>query len=57
VLIIEGEKTNVLLEAARAWTERLPHAKLLLIKGAGHQNWFDDPETVARSISDFLRQN
>lgn len=54
-LVIEGEMSNVPLEGARTWVEWLPHAKLLLIPGAGHQNWLDDPETVIRSISDFLR--
>jgi proline iminopeptidase len=54
-LVIEGEKSNVPLEQARAWAEWLPHAKLLLVPGAGHMNWLDDLETVTRSISDFLR--
>jgi proline iminopeptidase len=54
-LVIEGEKSNVPLEQARMWAEWLPHARLLLIPDAGHQNWLDAPETVVRSISDFLR--
>jgi pimeloyl-ACP methyl ester carboxylesterase len=53
--MIEGEKSNVPLEQARAWAQWLPDAKLLLMPGAGHMNWLDDSETVTRSISDFLR--
>jgi proline iminopeptidase len=54
-LVVEGEMTNVPLEDARSWAEWLPHAKLLLIPGAGHQAWLDAPEAVIHDISDFLQ--
>ena len=54
-LVIEGEKTNVPLDATEAWARWLPNAQLVLIPNAGHMNWLDQPESVISSISDFIQ--
>jgi pimeloyl-ACP methyl ester carboxylesterase len=54
VLVIEGEKTNVPLEATEAWARWLPNARLLLIPNAGHMNWLDQPDAVISSIGEFF---
>ena len=54
-LTIEGEKTNVPLDATRAWAGALPDSRLLLVPGAGHMNWIDQPELVIAAIDEFLR--
>jgi proline iminopeptidase len=53
-LVIEGEKTNVPLEATEAWARWLPNARLVLIPNAGHMNWLDEPESVISSLSEFF---
>jgi len=54
-LTIEGEKTNVPLDATRAWAGALPDSRLLLVPDAGHMNWIDQPELVIAAIDEFLR--
>ena len=54
-LVIEGERTNVPLDATEAWARWLPNARLLLIPNAGHMNWLDQPEVVISSINEFFR--
>lgn len=54
-LVIEGEKSNVPLDATEAWARWLPNARLRLIPNAGHMNWIDQPEIVIASMSDFFR--
>jgi pimeloyl-ACP methyl ester carboxylesterase len=53
-LVIEGEKTNVPLDATEAWARWLPNARLLLIPNAGHMNWLDQPDVVISSMSEFF---
>jgi pimeloyl-ACP methyl ester carboxylesterase len=48
-LVIEGEKTNVPLDATEGWARWLPFARLLLIANAGHMNWLDQPDVVSSS--------
>jgi pimeloyl-ACP methyl ester carboxylesterase len=33
----------------------LPRGELLVVDGAGHMPWFDDPKHVAAGVSRFLR--
>jgi proline iminopeptidase len=54
-LVIEGEKSNVPLDATEAWAGWLKDARLLLIRNAGHMNWVDQPEEVISSMSAFFR--
>lgn len=53
-LVIEGEKTNVPLDATEAWARWLPKAHLVLILNAGHMNWLDQPDSVISSLSEFF---
>jgi proline iminopeptidase len=53
-LVIEGEKTNVPLDATEAWVRWLPNARLLLIPNAGHMNWLDQPDIVISAMSEFF---
>ena len=54
-LVIEGERTNVPLDATEAWARWLPNAQLVLIPNAGHMNWLDNPESVISTLSEFFR--
>ena len=54
-LVVEGDKTNVPLDATEAWARWLPNAHLLLIPNAGHMNWLDQPEAVITSMNEFFR--
>ena len=43
------------LDIAKRVVDLLPNADLLLVDGAGHLPWFDDPGLVGSSVSGFLR--
>jgi pimeloyl-ACP methyl ester carboxylesterase len=46
-LIVWGDQDKVMPVAhAQVWRQRLPHAELLVVKGAGHIVHLDKPETV-----------
>ena len=53
-LVMEGARTNVPLDATRAWAAALPNARLLLIQEAGHEFFLDQPEAFARAADQFL---
>ena len=53
VLVVEGEKSNVPLDATREWVKAVPGARLLLIPGAGHMALEEKPEAV-HEIGAFL---
>ncbi|MFI5095792.1 MAG: alpha/beta fold hydrolase [Candidatus Acidiferrales bacterium] len=53
VLVVEGEKTNVPLDATREWVKAIPGARLLLIPDAGHMALEEKPE-AAQEIAAFL---
>ena len=55
VLVMEGARTNVPLDATRSWVTALPNGRLLLIDDAGHEFFLDQPERFARSADRFLR--
>jgi proline iminopeptidase len=52
-LVVEGEKTNVPLDATREWVKAIPGARLLLIPDAGHMALEEKPEAV-HEIGAFL---
>ena len=53
VLVVEGEKTNVPLDATREWVKAIPGARLLLIPDAGHMALEEKPEAI-HEIGAFL---
>jgi pimeloyl-ACP methyl ester carboxylesterase len=53
-LIVWGEEDKVIpIGQARSWREGIPHAELMVVKGAGHIAHLDKPETVG-AIGRFL---
>jgi len=57
-LLVWGEKDNVfpLEEHGRQLKNKLPHAKLIIIKGAGHAAYLDKPEEFNDLLVDFLEE-
>lgn len=53
VLVVEGEKTNVPLDATREWVKAISGARLLLVPGAGHMALEEKPEAI-HEIGAFL---
>jgi proline iminopeptidase len=53
-LVLEGERTNVPLDATRAFAAALAHALLVLIPDAGHQSWLDRPDAVLPTLDAFM---
>lgn len=54
-LVIEGAESNAPLDDAREWSRALPLGKFLLIRGAGHMNWLDQPRAVISALDEFFR--
>lgn len=53
-LVVEGEKTNVPLDATRAWATALPKGRLLLIPNAGHVHFIEQPAAFFPAANQFL---
>lgn len=53
-LVIEGERTNVPLDATQEWAATLPDARLLLIPDAGHEVFVDQPQVFTAAVRQFL---
>ena len=53
-LVVEGEKTNVPLEATRAWAQAIPNSKLVLIPNAGHLHFIEKPKAFKTVTDRFL---
>jgi len=53
-LVIEGEKTNVPLDATREWAKAIPNARILLVPNAGHLVLEEQPRAIDE-IAAFLR--
>lgn len=54
VLVIEGARSVVPLDATREWVRSTPNARLLLVPGAGHGVFFDQPAALQRAVREFL---
>ena len=54
-LVVEGADTTVPLDATREWVARLPNARLLLVPGAGHMPFVEQPEAFFGPVIEFLR--
>jgi proline iminopeptidase len=55
VLVMEGEKTNVPLDATREYVYNIKGSKLILIPDAGHQFWLDQPEAALNALDHFFK--
>jgi proline iminopeptidase len=55
VLVVEGERSKVPLDATRHWASQARNARLLLISRAGHRTWLDRPESLVRALDRFLK--
>jgi proline iminopeptidase len=54
-LVVHGERDNTPLEGNREWVAHQPHARLLVIPGAGHWPHYERPDLVIPAIDQFLR--
>ena len=54
-LVVEGQESNVPLDATREWARALPNGRLLLVPEAGHRTWLDQPERVTSALDGFFR--
>jgi proline iminopeptidase len=54
-LVVEGDRTNVPLDATRAWAASLPNGRLLLIPNAGHVHFIEQPAAFFKAADTFLR--
>ncbi|MCM3870410.1 MAG: alpha/beta fold hydrolase [Pyrinomonadaceae bacterium] len=54
-LVVEGEKTNVPLDATGEWAAALPNGRLLLIPNAGHVHFIEQPTAFFKAADRFLR--
>lgn len=55
VLVIEGARSAVPLDATEEWARSAPNARLLLIPDAGHGVYHDEPKALLNAIRRFLR--
>ena len=53
-LVIEGENSDVPLDATRAWATALPNGRLLLIPNAGHVHFLEQPKLFFDAANQFL---
>ena len=56
-LIIEGENSDVPLDATRAWANAVPNGRLLLIPNAGHVHFIEQPKLFFTAANQFLNAN
>jgi len=54
-LIDYGDQDTQLGEASLSNLSHLPNHKVVVMKGAGHPCYLDDPETWHKAILDFLQ--
>jgi len=54
-LVVHGARDVAPVESAREWAASLPNARLLLIPGAGHLPYADQPREFHRAVDSFLR--
>ena len=55
VLVIDGDRSKLPLEATRYWVRHAGNARLLLLANSGHRTWIDRPEALVAAIDIFLR--
>jgi proline iminopeptidase len=54
VLVVHGAHDALPVAAARAWTEALPDARLLLLSDADHLPWVEQPERFTAAVGEFF---
>lgn len=55
-LVMEGERSEVPLDATRVWAETIRGARLALIADAGHEFFVDEPAAFHREVELFLTE-
>ncbi|XP_018961057.2 protein ABHD14B [Cyprinus carpio] len=55
-LIVYGDQDTQLGEVSLSNLRHLPNHKVVVMKGAGHPCYLDDPETWHKAVLDFLQQ-
>ncbi len=54
-LIVYGDQDTQLGEASLSNLKNLPNHRVVVMKGAGHPCYLDDPETWHKAVLDFLQ--
>ena len=54
-LVLEGENTNVPLDATREFADSLPNSRIILIPNAGHEFFVDQPKLFLQTVERFLK--
>ena len=55
-LVMEGDKTNVPLEATREFADALPNSHLVLVQNAGHEFFIDQPKRFLDLVEEFIKR-
>jgi pimeloyl-ACP methyl ester carboxylesterase len=55
VLVLQGECDFIDYAGAYEYADLLPHGDYRFVPGAGHEIWWDQPESFVRLVGDFLR--
>ncbi len=57
ILVVVGDDDFIPLASQRAWTERVPNARLVVVESAGHIPWIDRPQAVLDPILEYLNED
>jgi proline iminopeptidase len=55
VLVLHGDHDAIPVDAARAWVASIPGARLVVIPGADHLPWVEQPARFFAAVDSFLR--
>ena len=53
-LVVHGDKDPMPLTGSKEWVQALPHAQLVIIRGAGHYPHAEQPDLFFPAVEDFL---
>lgn len=56
-LVVHGEHELLPLESSQAYAEALPAGRLLVIEGAAHMPWLEQPERFFEAVQSFLGES
>jgi pimeloyl-ACP methyl ester carboxylesterase len=54
VLVVTGEKDDLMLEPSRLMAREIPGARILEYEGVGHMSALEAPDRLARDVMDFI---